>query len=214
MIAEALASSPSSAASEDEELPEQRYSTEICYVGKCDVGLGIFANRDIARGETILKLSGPVIDFAETKRRGPQKCVAIQVGEDRYIDARPPGAFVNHSCEPNAGIRQDRNLVALRAIRKGREIRFDYSTTMEERPFTMQCRCGAPGCRHVIKDFPALPEHVRERYIAQGIVMSFIVHRSRSKRFAMRGLHFARSLTAAAAHSLFRLRPDSSVTAE
>jgi uncharacterized protein len=209
MIAEALAPSPSPAGSENEELPDQRYSTEICYVGKCDVGLGIFANRDIARGETILKLSGPVIDFAETKRRGPQKFVAIQIEEDRYIDTRPPGVFVNHSCDPNAGVQQDRNLVALRTIRKGREIRFDYSTTMEEQPFPMQCRCGAPGCRHVIKDFSALPEHLRERYIAQGIVMSFIVRRSRSKRFAMRGLHFARSVTAAAVHSLFRLRPES-----
>jgi hypothetical protein len=209
MIAEALASSPSSADCENEELPEQRYSTEICYVGKCDVGLGIFANRDIARGETILKLSGPVVDFTEAKRRGPQNFLAIQIGEDRYIDTRPPGAFVNHSCDPNAGIRQDRNLVALRTIRKGREICFDYSTTVEQESFAMQCRCGAPGCRHVIKDFSTLPDHLRERYIAQGIVMSFIVRRSRSKRLAMRGLHFARSLTTAAVHSLFRLRPES-----
>ena len=87
--------------------------------------------------------------------------------------------FANHSCAPNAGIRNDRDLVALREILKREEIRYDYSTTMDEKSFTMPCRCGAPGCRQVVTDFTELPGGVQEYYLSQGLVMSFIVRRLR-----------------------------------
>jgi uncharacterized protein len=158
----------------DRESLKQRYSTERFFLADCEVGLGVFANRTIAAGERILAFGGPVIDFAETKRRGEWECMAVQIGPNRYIDTQPPGVFVNHSCAPNAGIRHDTHLVALREIQKGEEIRFDYSTTMQEQSFTMRCRCGAPECRGFVRDFSTLPQQLRERYLAQGIVMSFI----------------------------------------
>jgi len=150
-------------------------STEKFRIRACDVGLGVFASRDLMPGEIILAIEGPIIDFAETKRRGPRECMAIQIGPDRYIDTQPPGVLVNHSCEPNAGIRENRYLTALRKIRRGQEIRYDYSTTMEEHSFTMQCLCGAPSCREWVRDFSTLPRPLRERYLAQGIVMDFIL---------------------------------------
>ncbi len=155
-----------------------RFSNDRFYLARCDVGLGVFARRDLAAGEVILEIGGPLIDFAETKRRGPRECMAIQIGQDRYIDTQAPGVFVNHSCEPNAGIRHDRYLVAARAIPKDQEIRFDYSTTMEEHSFTMHCLCRAPGCRRVVRDFSTLSPELRRKYITQGLVMSFIVQRS------------------------------------
>lgn len=151
------------------------HATKKFHIRTCDVGLGVFASRDLAPGEIILAIEGPIIDFAETKRRGPRECMAIQIGPDQYIDTKPPGVFVNHSCEPNAGIRQNQNLVALRKIRPGQEIRYDYSTTMEEDSFAMQCLCGAPTCREWIRDFSTLPRSLRERYLAQDIVMDFIL---------------------------------------
>ena len=93
---------------------------------------------------------------------------------NKYIDTQAPAVFVNHSCDPNAGIRNDENMVALRDIAAGEEVRFDYSTTMEEQSFTMQCLCGLPQCRHVIKDFSTLPQHLKERYLDLRIVMNFI----------------------------------------
>jgi len=164
-------------------LPEKRqlvkdlYSNATFHIDECDVGLGVFANRDIRPGEVILAFGGPVIDFAETKRRGPWECMPIQIGQNRYYDTQPPGVFVNHSCDPNAGIHQDRDLVALRRIRPGEEVRFDYSTTMEEQSFTMRCLCGSPQCRRVVADFSTLPTEAQERYVAERIVMSFILHK-------------------------------------
>lgn len=179
MIAESLGQPSLYLLAEERRSAKARYSTETFFVEECRFGLGVFANRDIRAGEAILAFGGPIIDFAETKRRGPWECMPLQIGENRYVDTRPPGIFVNHSCAPNAGIRNDRDLVALRPVGKGEEILFDYSTTMEEQSFTMRCLCGAPECRRIVADFSTLPAAVQARYLEQGIVMSFIRHKLR-----------------------------------
>src|ERR1019366_4484421 len=165
-------------------LPDMGDRSGALYVAQCDLGRGIFVKRVIRRGEIILVFGGALIDFAETKRRGPRECMAIQVGPGQYIDTQPPGGFVNHSCAPNAGIRNDRDLAALRDIRVGEEIRYDYSTTMDEGSFTMGCRCGVPGCRQAVGDFSELPAGIQEYYLSQGLVMNFIVERLRGARGA------------------------------
>ena len=165
-----------------ESRPQAGESSGMIYVAECNLGRGRVRQRAIRKGEIILAFGGELIDFAETKRRGPRECMAIQVGPDQYIDTQPPGVFANHSCAPNAGIRNDRDLVAVRDILKGEEIRYDYSTTMDEHSFTMPCRCGAPGCRRVVTDFAELPADIQEYYLSRGLVMSFIVGRLRSAR--------------------------------
>jgi len=192
-------------------LPEKRqlvkdlYSNATFHIGECDVGLGVFANRDIRPGEGILAFGGPVIDFAETKRRGPWECMPMQIGQNQYYDTQPPGVFVNHSCEPNAGIRNDHDLVALRPIRPGEEVRFDYSTTMEEHSFTMRCLCGTAHCRGVVADFSTLPPEVQARYVAERMVMSFILRklaeggRGRAAARGVSGCAFVAGLAASGA---------------
>jgi uncharacterized protein len=164
----------------DPDLPElnRHYAGPCFYLKSCAFGVGVFARHAIGKGELILPITGRLIDFAETKRRGPRECMAIQIGANVYVDTRPPAVFVNHSCEPNAGIKRDRFLVALRPIRADEEICYDYSTTMEEGSFTMPCACGSPSCREVVRDFSTLPAARRARYIAQRVVMGFILSRT------------------------------------
>jgi Zn-dependent oligopeptidase len=45
---------------------------------------------------------------------------------------------------------------------------------MDEGSFTMRCRCGAPGCRQVVRDFSELPAGIQEYYLSQGLVMNFM----------------------------------------
>jgi uncharacterized protein len=138
------------------------------YVGRTDVGLGLFAGRPFARGEPLSRLEGPVIDFARTTRMGPDEAHPIQVARDRYIAATGFGRYLNHSCEPNAGFR-GLTLVALDEVTRHEEIRFDYSTTMAEDRWTMTCRCGAACCRGVVRDFRHLPAALRRKYIDLGV---------------------------------------------
>ena len=102
----------------------------------------------------------------------------LQIGPNEYIDSQEPGVLVNHACFPNAGIRNDRFLMAIQDILPGQEIFFDYSTTMDEDNWTLECKCGSPNCRHIIKDFRYLPIDVQRKYLKLNIVQSFIAKKS------------------------------------
>jgi uncharacterized protein len=144
-------------------------------------GRGVHARFPIRAGEKILEFDGPGLTHAEVLALGEAQAYTIQVGPEEYIDTRPPGRFTNHSCEPNAGVSGDRHLVALRDIAAGEEIQFDYSTTMSENHWTMDCRCGRPCCRRQIRDFHLLPPSLQAHYIRLGLVQSFIVKEWRNK---------------------------------
>ena len=144
------------------------------FVADCDVGKGLFAAREFLPGERILLLTGQRIGLADAIAKGDRECDAMQVGPAEYLDLEAPGVYTNHSCDPNAGIMHDHQLVALRPIRRGEEIRFDYSTTMDEDRWTMACDCRSPHCRRVVEDFELLPDHVQSRYLSLGVVQTFI----------------------------------------
>jgi SET domain len=133
-------------------------------------GRGVFADEPIAAGAILLQFTGPLLRHDQTC---PQT-LAVQIGPDLYLGGS--GGLddcVNHSCDPNAGLRiaaLDVSLIALRHIATGEEICFDYSTTMDEDDFEMPCLCGAPNCRGLIRDFKHLPAQTQQRYANLGVV--------------------------------------------
>lgn len=152
------------------------------YLDRTQVGWGVFAAKSFAAGEHILTFAGPEISLRQTLELGRWSMYPIQIGEDRYIDCRPPAAFLNHSCEPNGAVKDTVRLVAGRAIQPGEEITMDYSTTMSGDCETgMTCLCGSPRCRKVITNFEDLPVGVREDYLKRRIVSGFIAARRAAK---------------------------------
>jgi len=149
------------------------------YVAKSDLGLGVFARQAFAIGDEILRFCGPVISLDEALAKGEEQGNTFQIGDALYLDLERPGVLVNHSCEPNTGVVEDRILVALRPISQGEEIRFDYSTTMWDGCWTMRCRCGSSKCRGLVSDFPELPAELRAEYLRLCVVQEFIVRRLR-----------------------------------
>ena len=147
------------------------------YVAEGTLGKGLFTAGKFLKGQRIGVFEGPIIDFAAAVKKGDKQCYPLQIANDQYIDLTEPGCFANHSCEPNAGIKNDIELVALTNIPEGTEIRYDYSTTMDEDFFTMPCRCGSSTCRSVVTDFKLLSPALQNKYIRLGLVMSFIIHR-------------------------------------
>ncbi len=87
----------------------------------------------------------------------------FNVDVDEYLVAREPEVRTNHSCDPNAGIRKEALLVAIRNIDKDEEITFDYSMIMDD-DWEMDCMCGSPLCRHRIGKFRNLPDELKEKY--------------------------------------------------
>lgn len=143
----------------------------------CQLGLGLFARRPFATNELILVFDGPELSFEAMLTRGEAEANALQIDDRLYLDIGAPGVFANHSCLPNAGIRHDLQLVALQPIQAGEEIRYDYSTTMWEDHWKMDCRCGHVNCRRQITDFPTLPPQMQRRYLQLQVVQSFIIRR-------------------------------------
>lgn len=144
------------------------------YVGFCNLGYCIRAKRNISEGEFIYRFAGRTISFLETTTRGECECMSLQYEKDKYIDTEVPGRFVNHSCEPNAGLFQNFDLKAIVDIPIHHEITFDYSTSMDEDHYQMECLCGTPSCRKIVTDFKLLPSSVQRYYLNKGIVMDFI----------------------------------------
>src|SRR4051794_33000887 len=147
------------------------------FVGPSKNGRGVFASAPIAPREEILPYRGPFLTYLETT----PKTLALQVGPDLYLgESGAADDFVNHSCDPNAGIMIEGegrevkvSLVAIRAIEPGEEIYFDYSTTMDEDDFEMQCWCASPACRTIIRDFKHLPESLKQKYAEHQIVPAY-----------------------------------------
>jgi hypothetical protein len=63
----------------------------------------------------------------------------------------------------------------LRDIKSGEELLWDYSTSMLERHWTMNCHCGSPLCRKVVQDFDLLPKGTQNKYLQHKIVLPFIM---------------------------------------
>jgi hypothetical protein len=155
------------------------------------LGKGVYALKSFRTGDTILMFEGPELSHYEVFGMGDAQAYAVQIGPDRYIDTLYPGRFTNHSCDPNAGILQDRNLVAICPIAAGEQIQFDYSTTMSGEHWTMDCCCGSPKCRRQISAFHLLPVRLQAHYLRLGIVQQFIVRECQRR---VRGVtHIARS---------------------
>lgn len=144
-------------------------------VAPCDIGKGVFAESLLPKGEVILFITGRILNRTENDRIYLDGENSVQIDSDRYIDPTFPSVYLNHSCDPNAGIDSDLRLIALRDIAPDEEIRFDYSTSMLERGWTMKCLCGAPTCRGVVDDFDRLPKNIRNYYMSRYVVQDFIV---------------------------------------
>lgn len=117
-------------------------------------GAGVFAVAPIAKDTFIVEYKGEKIGAREAARRDARYLARGRIWvfmlSDRHArDAAfggNTGRYVNHSCRPNcySDIVGDRIWIrALRAIRPGEELTYDYGTDGEA---GIRCRC-RPNCR-------------------------------------------------------------------
>lgn len=137
-------------------------------------GTGVFAGRPFRPGDELLEFVGERKDVSAFK----DLTHALQIGPTTYIS--PSGKiddYVNHSCDPNTGVREDKGrivLFALKPISRGDEVTFDYATTQEGHHWTITCACGSPLCRKTIADFRDMPVERQKYYLEKGAVLPFI----------------------------------------
>ena len=139
-------------------------------------GKGLFAKKDIDAGTVLCKATGKKINFEQTLLLKEKESHTLQIDFDKYILCEPPFLYSNHSCNPNCAVNSSFELFALRKIKAGEELFWDYSTSMLERHWTMKCNCGEKNCRKIVRDFDLLPKYLQQQYLEKNIVFSFIVH--------------------------------------
>jgi len=126
------------------------------------LGRSVFAARDIAVGETVLKTWGP-----QVPKRSRH---TMQVDVETHVLPDGVTVLVSHSCEPSCGVLvrptvREIEVRALRPIRAGEEITFDYATfEYEVENVAAPCLCGSAKCRGKVPGFRHLPADVKARY--------------------------------------------------
>ncbi len=114
-------------------------------------GYGVFCREPVTAGEVLVVWGGDVITGEELAALPVERHhYALQVEENLYQIAwhgPEPADYVNHSCAPNAGLRGQVALVALRDIAAGEEVCYDYATSEGGACPEFECHCGAPQCR-------------------------------------------------------------------
>ncbi|MBX3048904.1 MAG: SET domain-containing protein [Anaerolineales bacterium] len=113
-------------------------------------GRGMFALRPIQRGERVAVWGGDVVTRAFFEALQPhQQSQSAQVEEDLYLVSSKPGSgdFINHSCDPNAGLEGQIVIVALRDIVPGEEVTIDYAMCDGDPRDWFDCLCGSAACR-------------------------------------------------------------------
>jgi len=138
-------------------------------------GRGVYTGRVFKKGEVICKVTGKVKSWKEmiiSFDKYSYIMHPLQIGPKKYFELDVPYIFLNHSCSPNAGIKGETTLFAIRDIKKGEEITFDYSTTIDE---SFVCKCGSKNCRGAVSDFFALPKKTQKFYIKRKAVPEFIL---------------------------------------
>ena len=139
-------------------------------------GRGVFATKDISAGEVLCKMQGPLISTEEhIKMYGSLMFTdPMQIAQDLYIDLIEPYRSFNHSCNPNAGIRNNGIVFALSKIKSGDEIFYDYSTTCDDPNWVMECGCGEGSCRKIITEFLSIPHKQRQLYLSKNAILAYI----------------------------------------
>ncbi len=113
----------------------------------------VFARSRIFKGELIAVWGGEVLSMAAVYAMPPERRrLALQVDEELYIvsGSEGPADWINHSCNPNAGMSGQISLIALRDIKAREEICFDYAMTDGSPYDEFECLCGATNCRRYI----------------------------------------------------------------
>ena len=130
-------------------------------------GRGVFATRKIPAGACVIEYEGERVTAREAARRSgkdpdnPFHTFFFSLENGKLIDGDSKGndaRWINHSCAPNCEAREEEGRIfiyALRDIRRGEELNYDYGLIVEERHTAAvkrayACLCGAEACRHTL----------------------------------------------------------------
>ncbi len=133
-------------------------------------GKGLFAKENIKKGEIVFVKNGHILNWGQTKKFADELGdYYLQIHDDFYLspttkdEVQDTAIFINHSCEPNVGPDGQVTFIALRNIKAGEELCYDYAMTTAH-PYELKCNCGNKNCRKVITGGDWKRKDLQEKY--------------------------------------------------
>uniref|UniRef100_A0A0D9VH08 Histone-lysine N-methyltransferase n=1 Tax=Leersia perrieri TaxID=77586 RepID=A0A0D9VH08_9ORYZ len=146
---------------------QRRNYAKLCRFNTGKKGFGLQLNEDVSEGQFLIEYVGEVLDITayESRQRyyaskGQKHFYFMALNGGEVIDACTKGnlgRFINHSCSPNC--RTEKWMVngevcigifAMRNIKKGEELTFDYNYVRVSGAAPQKCFCGTAKCRGYI----------------------------------------------------------------
>ena len=130
--------------------------------------IGYFAIEDIKKGETIFIRGGHLLTKDELFSSSVINSY-FPISDEYFLAARTKDEeeniklYINHSCEPNCGIKGEITFVAIRDIKAGEEITTDYAF-IDNEEYSFECTCGTDNCRKVVTGFDWKIKDLQNKY--------------------------------------------------
>ncbi len=131
-------------------------------------GKGVFAKKNFKKGETVFILKGKIHRLKPNQiERVDEHPNWVGIDKATWIDPKGNFQYINHSCNPSMGIKGRVSFVALRNIKKGDELTFDYSITEENLDWKMKNleKVTNKKYRKVISSIQSIPLSVYKSYL-------------------------------------------------
>ena len=123
---------------------------------------GLYASQDIKNGTKIVEYKGKIITAKETEKNPKfdnEKAIYLFNLNKRYdLDGDfkfNTARLINHSCNPNCEVSGKGLKIwvyAIKDIKKGEELSYDYGFSFDEDFKQFPCRCGAKNCaKYIVK---------------------------------------------------------------
>jgi len=134
-------------------------------------GRGLFAVVDISKDEIVSVKGGHIVDRKTLREKITPVLgsVEIQIGGDLFIapvsdeERESSMLYLNHSCDPNLGMRGEITFVAMREIHAGEELTHDWAMTDDD-DYSIECNCGAANCRKTLTGKDWQHRDLQKRY--------------------------------------------------
>ncbi|HKC51047.1 MAG TPA: SET domain-containing protein-lysine N-methyltransferase [Myxococcota bacterium] len=130
-------------------------------------GRTLVVREAVEADELVVVFGGEVVQASQLTALSPaERLLTLQVEEELYLVsvADGPADWVNHSCDPNCGLRGQIALVAMRGLEPGEEICFDYAMSDGTPYDQFPCGCGAKSCRGAVTGEDWSRPELWERY--------------------------------------------------
>jgi hypothetical protein len=147
-------------------------------------GFGSRAISVIPAGTSVATFGGTAmsrVDFSQYE--ADRRSRSLQVDTNVIFlgpPSREPGDSINHSCEPNCGMRNATTIVAMRDIAVGEELTFDYAMSDASDYDEFDCNCRTSLCRGRVQADDWQLETLRHRY--KGFFSPYIQRKMNAER--------------------------------